>query len=191
MLEAIKLWGYSDIILPGRSDVVQLTAPIAPDAAAFLSRRIGYNPSLVPVDYQHFLGDRESRLRSLHNGQKRAVLGLHDIFNTGLAGHRVFRPEGCPDCAMIAPCSRRPGRFAPASPMPQAASWTKLARGALAIARSGRRDGRSGRTMGWIGRGHAAAFSAPARLGSNSVCVLNIAQATASIRSATVRNARP
>jgi hypothetical protein len=90
MLEAIKLWGYSDIILPGRSDVVQLTAPIAPDAAAFLSRRIGYNPSLVPVDYQHFLGDRESRLRSLHNGQKRAVLGLHDIFNTGLAGHRVF-----------------------------------------------------------------------------------------------------
>jgi hypothetical protein len=80
MLEAIKLWGYRDII----------TAPIAPDAAAFLSRRIGYNPSLVPVDYQHFLGDRESRLRSLNNGQKRAVLGLHDIFNTGLAGHRVF-----------------------------------------------------------------------------------------------------
>jgi hypothetical protein len=40
---------------------------------------------------------------------------------------------------MIAPRSRHPGRFAPASPVLRAASWTTLARGALAVARSGRR----------------------------------------------------
>ena len=40
---------------------------------------------------------------------------------------------------------------APASPVPQAASSTAPARRALVAARSGRRDGRLGRTKGWSG----------------------------------------
>lgn len=49
----------------------------------------------------------------------------------------------------------------------------------------------SARLSGRLGSAHAACFSAPTWAGSNSVRVRNIAQATASSRSATVRNARP
>ena len=44
---------------------------------------------------------------------------------------------------------RHTGRFAPAWPVPQAASSTAPARSALAGARSGQRDGRFERTKGW------------------------------------------
>ena len=49
----------------------------------------------------------------------------------------------------------------------------------------------SARLSGRPGSVHAASFNAPGRAGSNSVRVRNIAQATASNRSPTVRNARP
>ena len=49
----------------------------------------------------------------------------------------------------------------------------------------------SGAMMSPTGPVHAASFNTLARAGSNSVRVRNIAQATASSRSATVRNARP
>ena len=66
---------------------------------------------------------------------------------------------------------------------------TSTARGALPRGRSGRRDGRRGRTKGWD-QGQAASATA-ARCGLKGVWVLSMAQATARRRSATLRKARP
>jgi hypothetical protein len=65
-----------------------------------------------------------------------------------LRSHASIHCAEVPCLSIVAPYSRRPGRFAPASPVPQAASWTALACGALAKARSGRRDGLCRRTKG-------------------------------------------
>ena len=91
------------------------------------------------------------------------------------------------ECSAVLVPSTAQGRGAPLRCAPFGV--TSTARGALPGGRSGRRDGRHGRTKGWDQGQAAAASAACSRL--KGVWVLSMAQATARSRSATLRRARP
>ena len=77
------------------------------------------------------------------NHVRRMVEGGHPTNDQeGSGGGNRAHPTGgrCLEWAMIAPCSPRPGCFAPASPVPHAASWRSLAPGTPAVAKPGRKD---------------------------------------------------
>ncbi len=91
------------------------------------------------------------------------------------------------ECSAVLVLSTAPERGAPLRCAPFGV--TSTARGALPGGRSGRRDGRHGRTKGWD-QGQAVAASA-ACSGLKVDWFLSMAQATARSRSATLRRARP